>query len=276
MKNSGSTLKVIEVLEDLTVNYQHLDKKVEEFQDGILRKLQDFRGSLNESYELMNKEAGSFLISGTPEKGVEFEEKHKKLYFDKHFQFEQFYEKIPEKTSKIIVDLQEKVKDLETKLGEEAKKNQKGVYPISENERNLYKKIKNAQIGSDINANTDERLKRMIEYLDDKLDRYNKLSNDYKMAIYLIPISSPEAYNPNYGKASTIYYLYTENVLLNIFPRLKSKMNSFQTYEWYPNLKIWNNITDHIEYISKDLLITDLFDNLDINHFLVNYRLKDY
>lgn len=271
MKNSGSTLKVIEVLEDLTVSYQHLDKKVEEFQDGILRKLQDFRVSLNESYELMNKEAGSFLISGTPEKGAEFEEKHKKLYFDKHFQFEQFDEKIPEKTSKIIVDLQEKVKDLETKLGEEVKKNRKEIYPVSENERKLYKKIKGYILGCEY---TEEDRKEGISECSKELDEYNQLSNKYGgEPIYLIPVSSPLKYKDRDDQTSTCYYLYTKNILLNTFPKLENKMNSFQVHNWYPNLRFY---TEGDTFKNKDDLINTILDYYNINEYLIDYRLKDY
>ena len=118
MKKSSNNLKVIELLEEFTTNYQFLMQKVD-----------NFRRAVEESYELMNKDATSLLLSGTPEKLAEFEEKHKKLYFGSHFEFEKIEEN--EDLSEIDM-LKNRLKELEKELEFQKKDNifMKGILEI--------------------------------------------------------------------------------------------------------------------------------------------------
>ena len=158
MKKSAINLDIINNLEDLTINYQFLFEKTDNFNNGLLKKLQNLRESMEGSYENMNKDYTSLLLSGdesrTPEKLDEINKKYQETYYN-HLNSLQILEEDPKKTQemvptdrksqKIIRELSEKLEevtndyDILKKVVEENNKKLKKSYPGSEKEINLYK-----------------------------------------------------------------------------------------------------------------------------------------
>jgi hypothetical protein len=158
MKKSAINLDIINNLEDLTINYQFLFEKTDNFNNGLLKKLQNLRESMEGSYENMNKDYTSLLLSGdesrTPEKLDEINKKYQETYYN-HLNSLQILEEDPKKTQemvptdrksqKIIRELSEKLEevtndyDILKKVVEENNKKLKKSYPVSEKEINLYK-----------------------------------------------------------------------------------------------------------------------------------------